>query len=620
MEYPKSKLLSSQPSPDQNNKQHSRTASLNELRKKRILVVDDSSDNIDLVRAMLAKSGFMNTLAANSGATALSLLAQNSANNQCRIDLVLLDIMMPNMDGYEVCSRILAQEEWADIPIIMITANASWQEEIAGTSFAAGATDVMFKPIRRVELIPRVISALVLKRERDLRKHREKELVVELAERRIVEERLQYLVTHDDLTGLCNRRRLDEALDQALYQAQNHGINSVLFYLDLDQFKIINDLEGHNAGDDLLVNVSRLLRRHFGSLHLVCRVSADEFAIIIEGSAEEEALKAAESLHRLLGDFHFEINNRTYHIGASIGVVLIRPDEKLSASTILARANQACFVAKSHGRNLIHMYNQEDMEMDILRRAAYWVPIIRKALSEDRFRLLFQPVLHVASNTTSHYEVLIRMAGDDGELIGPANFIPVAESTGLIHDIDHWVVSRTLEVLAAISEKRVDASLNINLSGHSFRDPGLFSLIQEKIESSGIDAKRLIFEITETAVIANAEQTREMIIRMRELGCRFALDDFGSGFNSFAYLKNFPVDYLKIDGSFIVNLVNSRMDQSLVKSIIDIAHSLDKMTVAEFVENEDTLRMLKEIGIDYAQGYYVGKPQPSIDGVDYQAE
>ncbi|KAF0193073.1 MAG: diguanylate cyclase/phosphodiesterase (GGDEF & EAL domains) with PAS/PAC sensor(s) [Gammaproteobacteria bacterium] len=586
---------------------------LDELRRMRILVVDDNSDNIDLTRAMLAKSGFMNTVAASSGALALNLLAQNTANNQCRINLVLLDIMMPNMDGYEVCGRIRSQIDWADIPVIMITANATWQDEIANTSFTAGATDIMFKPIRRVELIPRVISALSLKRERDLRKSREDELVIELAERRIVEERLNHLVTHDDLTGLCNRRQLEKAMDRLVHLAEHSGVASGLLYLDLDQFKVINDLEGYTVGDEVLIAISRLLRRHFGAAHLVCRVSADEFAVVIEGADDKAVLGTAESLHRLMDNYRVDVNKRTYHIGASIGVVLIHPDDGLSASTILARANRACFAAKSRGRNLVHLYSKEDAEMDILRSAAHWVPIIRAALAEQRFCLVYQPVLNVANGRFQHYEVLIRLIDADNQLVSPVNFIPVAESMGLIHDIDRWVVLSAIRMLATLPPELAHVSLNINLSGHSFQDPTLFALIRDQITERGIDATRLIFEITETAAIANAEQTRQMIIRLRELGCQFALDDFGSGFNSFAYIKNFPVDFLKIDGSFITNLPNSAMDQSLVKSIIDVAHSLGKKTVAEFVENQAVLDMLTDLGIDYAQGYFVGEPRRTID-------
>ena len=278
---------------------------LDELRKMRILIVDDLDDNLDLTESMLKKSGFSNILIANSGESALTCL-RNHANSECEeIDIVLLDVMMPKMDGYEVCRRIRSQTKLADIPVIMITANAMWRDDIARSSIDAGATDIIFKPIRRAVLIPRVISALSLKKERDLRKHREVELETELAERKVVEARLHYLVSHDDLTGLCNRRSLEYALEAAIHQAADQQINSALLYLDLDQFKVINDLEGHEIGDRLLINVANKLQHQIKQGNILARVSADEYAILIHDICETDALKMAETLRRFMDDFHY---------------------------------------------------------------------------------------------------------------------------------------------------------------------------------------------------------------------------------------------------------------------------------------------------------------------------
>ena len=593
-----------------------RETNLDELRKMRILIVDDLDDNLDLTESMLKKSGFSNILIANSGENAIKCLRDHANSEGEEVDIVLLDVMMPKMDGYEVCRRIRNQEKLADIPVVMITANAMWRDDIARSSIDAGATDIIFKPIRRAVLIPRVISALSLKKERDLRKTREVELETELAERKVVEARLHYLVSHDDLTGLCNRRSLEYALESAIHQAHDQKINSALLYLDLDQFKVINDLEGHEIGDRLLINVANKLQHQIKHGNILARVSADEYAILIHNISEVDALKMAETLRRFMDDFHFKTNNRTYHIGASIGVAPIFPGEHTNASEILARANQACFVAKTHGRNMVHIFNQEDAEVIILRSAVYWVPRIRDALVNNKFRLLFQPVINLSTGEIERYEALIRMIGNEGELITPDNFIPIAERMGLIHDIDLWVVAHAIDVLHNLSENQSNLSLNINLSSHAFQDPALLPLVRDKLNSTGIAANRITFEITETAAVANFEQTREMVCQLRELGCSFALDDFGAGFSSFNYLKHFPVDYLKIDGGFITNLVNDPIDQTLVKSIIEIARTLGKRTVAEFVESAEVLSILRDYGINYAQGYHIGKPAPDFQEIN----
>ena len=589
---------------------------LDDLRKMRILVVDDLHDNLDLTESMLKKSGFSNILTATSGESALKCLRDHANNEGEGIDIVLLDVMMPKMDGYEVCHRIRTQEKLADIPVVMITANAMWRDDIARSSIDSGATDIIFKPIRRAVLIPRVISALALKKERDLRKFREVELETELAERKVVEARLQYLVSHDDLTGLCNRRSLEYALETAIDHAHNQNISGALLYLDLDQFKVINDLEGHETGDRLLINIANKLQHLIQHGNVLARVSADEYAILINDISETDALKMAETLRHFMDEFQFKTNNRSYHIGASIGVAPILPGENVNPSEILARANQACFVAKTHGRNMVHIFNREDAEVIILRSAVYWVPRIRDALANNKFRLLFQPVINLSTGTTQHYEALIRMTGDKDELITPDKFIPIAERMGLIHDIDLWVVKHAIDVLHQLPAHQSNLSLNINLSSHAFQDPALLPLVRDRLASTGIAANRITFEITETAAVANFEQTREMVCQLRELGCSFALDDFGAGFSSFNYLKQFPVDYLKIDGSFITNLVNDPIDQTLVKSIIEIARTLGKHTVAEFVESAEVLNMLKEYGANYAQGYHIGKPTQHFQTTD----
>lgn len=584
---------------------------LNEVRRMGILVVDDMPTNLMLLRAMLENGGFHNVLCFQSGKDILGYLTENDVN-RADIGAVLVDIVMPDMDGYALCRQLHSLPEWADVPVIMITAHERWQEQTVHLAYESGATDILFRPVRPTELLPRIISALSLKRERDLRRHREQELEAELAERKIMEARLQYLVGHDDLTGLYNRRRLEQALEQAVLAASEKGQSSALLYLDLDQFKVINDSEGHIAGDRLLVTVANILRQRIRTSDILARISSDEFGLLLEDTDVASARQTAEEVRRSLENHRFEIHGKTYHIGISISMTMIGPDETVTSSEALARADQACFIAKSRGRNVVHLYSHDDTEMLALQSDAHWVPHIRDALAQDRFTLVFQPVVSIADGSVRHFEALLRMVGNDGGLIQPGEFIVVAERMGLIHDIDRWVVRRALEVMAGLGQDYADVSFNINLSGYAFQDPSLVPQIQDMLSATGLAADRLTFEITETAAIANLNKMRAMVNQLRALGCRFALDDFGTGFSSYNYLKQFPVDYLKIDGSFILGLADDPVDQTLVKSMVEVARTLGKKTIAEFVSDQRTMEILRDYGVDYAQGYYIGMPLVEI--------
>jgi diguanylate cyclase (GGDEF)-like protein len=581
---------------------------LDEVRRMRILIVNDPQTDLAPLRAMLEGGGFFNLVSSHSHAQALHYLHESIKDGAHPIDAVLLDIVDSEHDGYTLCRMLRTHPAWENIPAVLVSPHELWQEHRLRSAYEAGATDIIFKPFRGPELLPRVVSCLALKRERDLRRRREIELEMELAERNIIGARLQYLVAHDNLTGLSNRRCLEQGLELAVQRAADERRTSALLYLDLDQFKVINDSEGHAAGDRLLISVANHLRRCVGASDTLARIGSDEFGLLIEDVGRDRAVQIAEELRRELESLRFEINSRTYHIGTSIGLALVGPGDQVTASELLARADQACFVAKKHGRNRVHIYSHTDTEMHALQSNAHWVPRIRKALRDDRFVLVFQPVQSIRDRSIRHFEVLIRMLDEDGSVLEPGEFIAVAERMGLIHEIDLWVVARSIEVLAGLPSKYADVSLKVNLSGHAFQNPSLLPLIRDKLMCTKVRAERITFEITETAAIANLTQTRDMVDQLRALGCRLALDDFGSGFNSYSYLKQFPVDYLKIDGSFIIGLMGDPIDQTLVKSMVEIARTLDKKTVAEFVANEETLALLAEYGVDYAQGYYIGRP------------
>lgn len=578
--------------------------SFNNMHQMHILIIDGYSQETSAIKAMLTENGFNQVSTVINPGQAAEFIIKNNA--VMGVDLILLDITTEDADDYRICHALHARKICTDIPVIIILNNLPLQYNPLAFSLNGGATDLIVKPLHSAELMPRIVSALTLKQERDLRKSRENALETELAERKVIEARLQYLVGHDDLTGLCNRRRLEQELELTILHTRYSNNTSALLYLDLDQFKIINDTEGHAAGDRLLISVANKFRRQIGAAGVLARISSDEYAILIEDTDLNNVVRTAESLRILMDEFRFKTENRTYHIGVSIGIAMIRPNENLSAAETLTHADQACYVAKNRGRNMVHVFNREDVEMLPLRRAVHWVPLIRDALTNKRFCLVFQPVLNIKKQQTTHYEALIRIQGDNRELTAPTNFIPVAERTGLIHEIDLWVAKEAIMTLKTLP---THLSINVNLSSYAFQNPALLHLLSREIFSTGVKASRIVFEITETAAIANFSETRKMITEIRALGFQFALDDFGAGFNSFSYLKELPVDYLKIDGSFIINLLHDRVDQTLVKSMIEVARTLGKYTVAEFVENQETLELLQEYGVDYAQGYYIGKPE-----------
>ncbi len=584
---------------------------IDDLRRMGILVLDEAPAGSTSLASMLETGGFTRIHIGQDKRTALDLLERHGGREGDGIDLILLDVNAADLGGYRLCREIHARRAWREIPIIAICTRAGWQDGILAEALEAGATDLLFRPVHGYELVPRVISALLLKRERDARRRHEDELEAELAERKVMEARLHYLVSHDDLTGLPNRRRLEQMLESTLPVLRTAGRMAALIYIDLDQFKIINDLEGHAAGDRLLMNVANILRAQLQPGHLLARISSDEYAVLVSDADESAAMDIAEAMRRQIDAFRFRTEDREYQVSASLGVLWIPPESGLSASEALARSAQACFEAKSRGRNLVHGFSEQDLQHSLLHDAADWVPRIREALAGNGFRMLFQPVIELAGGQVVGYEALIRMVDGAGNLIGPDQFIPVAERMGLIHDIDLWSVGHAFDRLRDLGPTS-DVDINVNLSIYAFRNPALLTLVSDRLAGSGVNPARITFEITETAAVENYEQTREMILRLRAFGCRFALDDFGTGFSSFNYLKQFPVDYLKIDGSFINNLLNDPIDQRLVRSMIEVGRALGKMIVAEFVENAETLALLREYGVDYAQGNFIGKPLAAI--------
>ena len=577
----------------------------------RILLFEDDSGT-HFTAAALKQSGYVNATVATDRSSFWKNLNESLGSERQPIDLIIIDTNLPLKEIHMLCREILDIENFRDTPVLFITSINDWVDEVVSNSFKIGITDVLLRPFSPIELKIKIHVLTELGNYRTGYRENLAYIRTEQAERKILETRIEYMMGHDSLTGLCNRKKLEQALDIAILQSDLNGKSSALIYIDLDQFKIINDLEGHNHGDALLVDIANILRRQSAPNTTISRISADEFCILIEGTTDADAVEIAEQVKTDLEEYHSDIDGRVYQCRASIGVALLNPHDNVTSSELLARSDQACYEAKNKGRNIIHLFDLQDTKFNVLRDDAYWAPIIRQALKNSDFCLYYQPVLDIRNGDISGFEVLIRMLGQNNEVITPNSFIPVAERMGLIHEIDLWVISTAFKQLEAISAAGRQISFNINLSSHAFEIRTFLPFIREILENTVIDPARITFEITETTAIANYEKTREMAIKLKEMGFSLALDDFGSGFNSFNHLKQLPVDYIKIDGGFISNMINDSVDQTLVRSITEVAKTLGKKTVAEFVLNQATLDLLKQYEIDYAQGYYIGEPTPDL--------
>lgn len=576
-------------------------AGFDALLDSKIVIAGEKLSDLTFMKTLLEISGFSSIAAAHSGESVMQHLRAGIKDDICDIDLLVLDSNLSDMTARAIRTVMDRFDEWRLIPIILLTQKSKWDTAQVLTDLGHGITSLLYHPFTAESFPSSVITALAIKKERDLAFQHQSQLEDELATLKVMEARLQFSVEHDDLTGLVNRRHLEQLLDSSLMEARSSGITSALFYIDIDRFKVLNDAAGHEAGDALLIKISNILRGLFSVNDILVRIGSDEFAVLIHDTELSEALAKAERLRSLIDEDH----GHEYHLSVSIGMQLIT-EESVTSVEVLAQANQACYTAKKRGRNRVHLYSDDDREMHTLRHTVQWAPRIRTALKQENFLLVFQPIYSVSNRKVNHYECLLRMKDEDGTIHYPNDFIPVAEAMGLIQQIDLWVVDHALDLMKTLPD---DVSIAINLSGNIFIDQQLYPLVEAKIAQIGVDPARIVFEITETSAISNFDGTKAMVVRLRTLGCRFALDDFGAGFSSYSYLKHFPVDMVKIDGDFIRDLDDDPVDQLLVKSMIDIAHSLGKKIVAEFVENQSTMDLLESYGVDYIQGYLVGKPQ-----------
>ncbi|MDH3549071.1 MAG: EAL domain-containing protein [Gammaproteobacteria bacterium] len=432
----------------------------------------------------------------------------------------------------------------------------------------------------------------------------------DVSESRDLNRRLSYHASHDILTGLVNRAEFENRVERALKSARARETSYALLYLDLDQFKIVNDSCGHSAGDALLGQLGTLLKSKIRWRDTLARLGGDEFGVLLESCSLEEAMNTAETLRMAIGEYKFVWEERTFRLGVSIGVVPITADNE-DVAALLTAADSACAAAKEAGRNRIHSFQENDIDLMRRRREMQWAARINNALEDDRFELFRQTIQPLqVEEDGAHYEILLRMRDENGGIISPGLFIEAAERYGITPSIDRWVIRSAFRWLVSEADERERLSLcSINLSGQSLGDEKFLPFVVDQFQMSGIDATKICFEITETAAIASYSQANRFINALKELGCMFALDDFGTGLSSFGYLKHFPVDFLKIDGSFVKEILHDPIDREMVRSINEIGHLTGKRTIAEFAENEEIITMLRGMGIDYAQGYGVSEPK-----------
>jgi len=445
--------------------------------------------------------------------------------------------------------------------------------------------------------------------ELNLKLQRHKASLEDVVKRRT--HQLEKMAKQDTITGLNNRYEFERQLKLVMKDAKNDKAAHVLCYIDLDQFKIVNDTVGHIAGDELLRQVSLILKRSLRDQDVLARLGGDEFGIIYIEADIEAAIAMAETLLQSIKEYRFQWKGNTFAIGASIGMVGITK-ECCTLTNLLSQADTACYAAKDNGRNRIHIATPSDSAVQERRNQMQWISRLEEALVQERFELYVQPIVAIQDNGgLSHYEILLRLKDTEGNLVPPMAFIPAAERYGFMSKIDRWVVENSFKNYAKMRDRGLNnVNFSINISGVSFADEGMVRFIMKAFETYHIPFQNITFEITESATIANLNSALSFIEAFKDLGCHFSLDDFGCGLSSFSYLQNMPVDYLKIDGSFVHNLDTNEVNRAMVDAINKIGHVMGIRTICEYVESREVLDILKAMNVDYIQGYYAGKPLP----------
>ena len=421
------------------------------------------------------------------------------------------------------------------------------------------------------------------------------------------DKKLWQLANHDSLTGLMNRHQFSEMLVEEIDKVARKKIKSALLFVDLDQFKYVNDTLGHAAGDRLLKQAAEHLKNGIRKRDIVSRFGGDEFTILLSDVKQKDVKAVCATLVQDMRDYHFHEDGQTFNIPCSIGVAMFS-SRNISPAELLAQADMACHEAKSRGRNRFEFYKASGAEMKQMTADIGWSQQIQKALKEDLFVIHYQPIVDVHTGRPTHFEVLLRMRTGQKRLVPPAAFLPAASRFGLMTEVDQWVIRNAMQALAKFRVTEKNLTFTLNISGNIFEDADLYGCIEENLRAFRLPPESIVLEITEQVAVRNIVTAADQISEISKLGCKFAIDDFGAGYSSYTYLKSLPVDYIKIDGSFIKNLATDRVDKTIVRSISQIARVTAKKTIAEHVADAATFKVLAELGIDFAQGYYVGRP------------
>jgi len=595
-------------------------------RVSKILIVDDTPHNIDVLSATLADE-HCELMAATSGARALELAARGLP------DLVLLDVMMPGMDGFEVCRRLKADPVTTDIPVIFVTART----DDVSQGFAVGGSDYISKPINADEVRARVRYQLerrnLLEQLRELNqgleekvRERTAELTIanrhlrqEINERRYMQDRLNYLATHDFVTRLYNRGALDAHVSELLARVQRTDCDAVFLLIDIDQFRLVNETCGCIAGDELLRQFAEVVGGLLQRTDFFARLGGDKFGVVAEDVDPDGGLVLARRILDQLAEFEFHWEERSFRMAAAVAVVRVARDI-VSFDQLMLVADEAAYLAKREGRGTIRVHDSSLLEGEGHRESVNWALVLVDALKRNEFRAYFQRLTPLAAAGKGadgaapglHVETLIRLWDPRRQkLVLPGLFIAPAERYHLIGELDRWMIREVVSLLGQLPDThdRID-QVAINLSAVSIREPGLAQFVADTLREHGVPGRLLCFEITETEAIVNLQSASEFMHNLNRLGCRFALDDFGSGFASFTYLRQLPFDTIKIDGMFVRDMDADPVHGGMVRSMTEMARLLKKPVVAEFVETEAVAGLLRELGVDWAQGFLYHVPEP----------
>ncbi|MFQ3249615.1 MAG: diguanylate cyclase (GGDEF)-like protein [Glaciecola sp.] len=592
---------------------------INKLDQFSILAVDDDPTNINVIVSHL-KPLNAKMLIATSGATALDII---KAKNP---DLIILDINMPNMSGIEVCRTIKADPKNKHIPILFLTSS----ETDISEAFSVGAVDYIIKPVRPEELIARVNTHLTLGTLVESLNHanamlesvnenleqkvadRTKELVSvnvnlrrEIDERRRLQDKLSYLSNYDFVTRMFNRTSMETEVKKVLDRMLTKEANYYFLFIDLDQFKVINDTCGHIAGDELLRQIADLLRSLFSKDDIIARLGGDEFAVLFTIDTLEHAIRRTSAVKEAIESYRFEWGEEAFK--HSLSAALVELDASIdSVSHLMSIAERTCFESKRKGGSEVSVYNYTKQHIDKTHQQMRIIPLIHQAIENDNFTLYYQKVTPIVEESEIKIELLIRLIGIDGKIKPPGQFIPIAEKFHIITEIDKWVLRKAFTAIADMPD---NVEFSINLSGDFIAKSTAADLIKQYVSEFNARPSQICLEITETSAISNLESTQEFISSLKPLGFKFALDDFGTGTSSYEYLKKLSVDYVKIDGMFVRDIDKDDISQKMVESIAGIAKAKGIKVIAECVETMESLDILKKLNINYYQGYYDHHPE-----------